>query len=84
MSENVSFIQGSKENYSPLDMIGGVYFSKDTNEILMNGEDYGRDPKWADLDTTNNVVLTSENEAIITSDGLPISTKSATNEISGK
>lgn len=41
MSENVSFIQGSKERYTPSEMQGGVYFSKDTKEILLNGESYG-------------------------------------------
>lgn len=35
MSENVSFIQGSKENYNPSEMAGGVFFSKDTKEILL-------------------------------------------------
>lgn len=41
MSENVSFIQGSKENYNPSEMQGGLYFSKDSKEILLNGESYG-------------------------------------------
>lgn len=41
MSENVNFYQGSKENYNPSEMQGGLYFSKDSKEILLNGESYG-------------------------------------------
>ena len=41
MSEIVSFIQGSKKNYDSSTMQGGVYFSKDSKEILLNGESYG-------------------------------------------
>ena len=41
MAENVNFIQGSKENYNPSEMQGGIYFSKDSKEILLNGESYG-------------------------------------------
>lgn len=41
MSEYVSFIQGSKENYNPSEMQGGLFLSKDTKEILLNGESYG-------------------------------------------
>lgn len=37
MSENVNFYQGSKENYDPSEMQGGLYFSKDNKEILLNG-----------------------------------------------
>ena len=41
MSESVNFYQGSKENYNPSEMQGGVYFSKDSKEILLNGQSYG-------------------------------------------
>lgn len=41
MSENVNFYQGSKENYNSSEMQGGLYFSKDSKEILLNGESYG-------------------------------------------
>lgn len=41
MSENVNFYQGSKKNYNPSEMQGGLYFSKDSKEILLNGESYG-------------------------------------------
>ena len=41
MSETVNFIQGSKKNYDSSTMQGGVYFSKDSKEILLNGESYG-------------------------------------------
>lgn len=41
MSETVNFIQGSKRNYDSSTMQGGVYFSKDSKEILLNGESYG-------------------------------------------
>lgn len=41
MSEIVNFIQGSKKNYDSSTMQGGVYFSKDSKEILLNGESYG-------------------------------------------
>lgn len=41
MSENVNFYQGSKEKYNPSEMQGGLYFSKDSKEILLNGESYG-------------------------------------------
>lgn len=52
MSENVSFIQGSKENYNPSEMAGGVFFSKDTKEILLNGESYGNSIKADEEDIT--------------------------------
>lgn len=52
MSENVSFIQGSKENYNPSEMAGGVFFSKDTKEILLNGESYGNSVKADEEDIT--------------------------------
>ena len=38
MSETVNFIQGSKRNYDSSTMQGGVYFSKDSKEIFLNGE----------------------------------------------
>lgn len=41
MSENVNFIQGRKEQYNPSEMQGGLFFSKDSKEILLNGESYG-------------------------------------------
>lgn len=41
MSETVNFIQGSKRNYDSSTMQGGVYFSKDSKEIFLNGESYG-------------------------------------------
>ena len=41
MAENVSFIQGNKEQYNPSEMQGGLFFSKDSKEILLNGESYG-------------------------------------------
>lgn len=41
MSESVNFIQGRKEQYSPSEMQGGLFFSKDSKEILLNGESYG-------------------------------------------
>lgn len=41
MSENISFIQGKKEQYNPSEMQGGLFFSKDSKEILLNGESYG-------------------------------------------
>lgn len=41
MSETVNFIQGSKRSYDSSTMQGGVYFSKDSKEILLNGESYG-------------------------------------------
>lgn len=42
MAENVSFIQGNKEQYNPSEMQGGLFFSKDSKEILLNGESYGK------------------------------------------
>lgn len=44
MEEYVSHIQGSKENYNPSTMQGGIFFSKDTKEILLNGDNYGGHP----------------------------------------
>lgn len=41
MAENVNFIQGRKEQYNPSEMQGGLFFSKDSKEILLNGESYG-------------------------------------------
>lgn len=41
MSETINFIQGSKKNYDSSAMQGGVYFSKDSKEILLNGKSYG-------------------------------------------
>lgn len=41
MSETVNFIQGLKRNYDSSTMQGGVYFSKDSKEIFLNGESYG-------------------------------------------
>lgn len=41
ISETVNFIQGSKRNYDSSTMQGGVYFSKDSKEIFLNGESYG-------------------------------------------
>lgn len=41
MNENLDFYQGSKENYNPSEMQGGLYFSKDSKEILLNGGSYG-------------------------------------------
>ncbi len=41
MSETVKFYNGSKKNYDSSTMQGGVYFSKDSKEILLNGESYG-------------------------------------------
>lgn len=41
MTENVNFIQGRKEQYNPSEMQGGLFFSKDSKEILLNGESYG-------------------------------------------
>lgn len=41
MSETINFIQGSKRNYDSSTMQGGVYFSKDSKEIFLNGESYG-------------------------------------------
>lgn len=41
MSETINFIQGSKINYDSSTMQGGVYFSKDSKEIFLNGESYG-------------------------------------------
>ena len=41
MSESVNFIQGRKEQYNPSEMQGGLFFSKDSKEILFNGESYG-------------------------------------------
>ena len=38
MSETVNFIQGSKRNYDSSTMQGGVYFSKDSKEILVAGQ----------------------------------------------
>lgn len=41
MSESVNFIQGRKEQYNPSEMQGGLFFSKDSKEILLDGESYG-------------------------------------------
>lgn len=41
MAENVNFIQGRKEQYNPSEMQGGLFFSKDSKEILLNGDSYG-------------------------------------------
>lgn len=41
MSETVKFYNGSKKNYDSSTMQGGVYFSKDSKEILLNGKSYG-------------------------------------------
>lgn len=40
MSENVNFIQGRKEQYNPSEMQGGLFFSKDSKEILLNGTEW--------------------------------------------
>lgn len=41
MAENLNFIQGRKEQYNPSEMQGGLFFSKDSKEILLNGDSYG-------------------------------------------
>lgn len=41
MSDAVKFYNGSKKNYDSSTMQGGVYFSKDSKEILLNGNSYG-------------------------------------------
>lgn len=41
MTENIDFIQGKKEQYNPSEMQGGLFFSKDSKEILLNGDSYG-------------------------------------------
>lgn len=54
MSEVVNFIQGSKKNYDSSTMQGGVYFSKDSKEILLNGESYGNAVPADEEDITRN------------------------------
>lgn len=39
--EEIKHIQGSKRNYTPAEMQGSIFFSKDTKEILLNNESYG-------------------------------------------
>ena len=66
MSENVSFIQGSKENYNPSEMAGGVFFSKDTKEILLNGKSYGNAVKADEEDiTSDNNLLKLKNRSTL-------------------
>ena len=64
MSETVNFIQGSKRNYDSSTMQGGVYFSKDSKEILLNGESYGNavpaDEAWVNLDADSDNFATIE------------------------
>ena len=43
MSETVNFIQGSKRNYDSSTMQGGVYFSKDSKAIRIEGIDADSD-----------------------------------------
>lgn len=52
MNKNVSFIRGLKENYNPSEMQGGLFFSKDSKEILLNGESYGNSVKADEEDIT--------------------------------
>lgn len=73
MSENVSFIQGSKENYNPSEMAGGVFFSKNTKEILLNGESYGNAVKADEEDVTNeNGLLKLKNRSALNGMGYVI------------
>lgn len=73
MSETINFIQGSKRNYDSSTMQGGVYFSKDSKEIFLNGESYGNavpadeedltsvnGSSWENLDTPTNEWETTE------------------------
>lgn len=53
MSETINFIQGSKRNYDSSTMQGGVYFSKDSKEIFLNGESYGNAVPADDEDLTS-------------------------------
>lgn len=55
MSETVNFIQGSKRNYDSSTMQGGVYFSKDSKEILLNGESYGNTSRRPDITKAENL-----------------------------
>lgn len=73
MSENVSFIQGSKENYNSSEMAGGVFFSKDTKEILLNGESYGNAVKSDEEDiTSDNNLLKLKNRSALNGMGYVI------------
>ena len=83
MSENVNFIQGSKENYNAQEMRGGVYFCKDTKEIMLNGDEYGRDSNWALLDSVEDSILTQNTEPVLSSDNVPLVPKSDTYQASG-
>lgn len=64
MSEVVNFIQGSKKNYDSSTMQGGVYFSKDSKEILLNGESYGNavPADEEDLTSVNGVLQLKDRE----------------------
>ncbi len=64
MSEVVNFIQGSKKNYDSPTMQGGVYFSKDSKEILLNGESYGNavPADEEDLTSVNGVLQLKDRE----------------------
>lgn len=53
MSETINFIQSSKRNYDSSTMQGGVYFSKDSKEIFLNGESYGNAVPADDEDLTS-------------------------------
>lgn len=65
MSETVNFIQGSKRNYDSSTMQGGVYFSKDSKEILLNGESYGNAIPTDEEDLTSvNGVLQLKNREV--------------------
>lgn len=83
MNENLDFYQGSKENYNPQEMRGGVYFCKDTKEIMLNGDEYGRDSNWALLDSVENSILTQNTEPVLSSDNIPLVPKSDTYQASG-
>lgn len=49
----VKFYRGKKEDYSEVDHIDGVYFATDTEEVVMNGKEYGKDPDWNEIESVS-------------------------------
>lgn len=78
MSETVNFIQGSKRNYDSSTMQGGVYFSKDSKEVFLNGESYGNavpaDEGFEYYDTTLNKKILWNGSEWVNMDGISLDT----------
>lgn len=47
----VKFYRGKKEDYVLEEHMDGVYFATNTEEVVMNGKEYGKDPDWNEIET---------------------------------